>query len=253
MARSGRSSAAQPQSMSTTDPQERKVLHGAHLRTLETLFRHPAAHNLEWMDVLSLIEQIGTAEEKSNNKFSIEVGGQHYQMHKPHTKDLTSTEIVDLRHFLQRAGWSPGASSQAPAHPEPQSPTLMVVVDHHGAKIYRIDSAPGDASKRQITPYDPHHFLHHLTHKDQSREQGQRAPEDAGFYQRIGDALAAGGRIVVVGHGTGKSNAAEHLSEYLRTHRSETYERIVLEIGADLSAATAPQLLALAERALGPA
>jgi hypothetical protein len=234
-------------------PEGPTALHGAHLRTLEALFRHPPAHNLEWMDVISLIEKIGTAEEKSNNKFSIEVGEQHYLMHKPHGKELTSTEVVDLRHFLQRAGWSPGAPSQAAARPESSPLTLMVVVDHHGAKIYRIDSTPEDAGKRQIAPYDPHHFLHHLTHKDQSREQGQRAPEDAGFYQRIGDALAAGGRIVVVGHGTGKSNAAEHLSEYLRTHHSETYKRIVLEIGADLSAATTPQLLALAERALGPA
>jgi hypothetical protein len=129
----------------------------------------------------------------------------------------------------------------------------MVVVDHHGARIYRIDSTPGDASKRELTPYDPHHFLHHLTHKDQSREQGQRAPEDAGFYQRIGDALAAGDRIIVVGHGTGKSNAALHLTEYLRTHHRETYQRIVREIGADLSAITTPQLLALAEQALGQA
>jgi hypothetical protein len=233
--------------------QGRTAIHGAHLRTLEALFRHPPAHNLEWMDVVALIEKIGAVQEKGNNKFSFDVGGEHYLMHKPHTKDLTSSEVVDLRHFLQRIGWSPEAPSQAPGHPEPAPPTLMVVVDHHGARIYRIDTPSGDASKREISPYDPHHFLHHLTHKDQSREQGQRAPEDADFYKRIGDALAAGGRIVVVGHGTGKSNAAEHLTEYLRTHHRETYQRIVREIGADLSAATTPQLLALAEQALGRA
>jgi hypothetical protein len=232
--------------------QGRTALHGAHRRTLEALFRHPPAHNLEWMDVVALIEKIGVVREKGNNKFSFDVGGEHYLMHKPHTKDLTSSEVADLRHFLQRAHWSPEGSSQAPAPAEPL-PTLMVVVDHHGAKIYRIDPASDDASKREISPYDPHHFLHHLTHKDQSREQGQRAPEDADFYKRIGDALAACGGIVVVGHGTGKSNAAEHLTEYLRTHHRETYQRIVREIGADLSAATIPQLLALAEQALSPA
>jgi hypothetical protein len=205
------------------------------------------------MDVVALIEKIGAVQEKGNNNFSFDVGGEHYLMHKPHTKDLTSSEVVDLRHFLQRMGWSPEAPSQASARPEPAPPALMVVVDHHGARIYRIDMASGDSSKRELTPYDPHHFLHHLTHKEQSREQGQRAPEDAAFYQRIGDALAAGGRIVVVGHGTGKSNAARHLTEYLRTHHSETYQRIVREIGADLSAITTPQLLALAEQALGRA
>ncbi|MGO9803297.1 MAG: hypothetical protein ACLPTM_17470 [Steroidobacteraceae bacterium] len=233
--------------------QGRTALHGAHLRTLESLFRHPPAHNLEWMDVVALIEKIGTVQAKGGNKFSFDVGGEHYLMHKPHTKDLTSSEVVDLRHFLQRTGWSPDVPSQAAAHPEPAPPALVVVVDHHGARIYRIETAAGDASQREIRPYDPHHFLHHLTHKEESRQQGQRAPEDSDFYRRIGAALAAGGRIVVVGHATGKSNAAQHLTEYLRTHHRETYQRIVREIGADLSAITTPQLQALAEQALGPA
>jgi hypothetical protein len=229
-----------------------RAIHGPHLRTLEALFRHPTAHNLEWMDVVALIEKIGVVRQKADNKFALEVDGEHLLMHKPHTKDLTSSEVVDLRHFLLRAGWSPESPSQAPARPEPAAPSLMVVVDHHGARIYRIDVASADASKREITPYDPHHFLHHLTHKGQSREQGQRAPEDADFYKKIADAVAAGGRIVVVGHGTGKSNAAEHLTQYLRTHHRETYQRIVREIEADLSATTIPQLLELAEQALGP-
>jgi hypothetical protein len=231
-------------------PTGRTAIHGSHLRTLEALFRHPTAHNLEWMDVVALIEKIGVVHQKSDNKFSLEVDGEHLLMHKPHTKDLTSSEVVDLRHFLMRVGWSPESPSQAPARPEPAAPSLMVVVDHHGAKIYRIDVASADASKREIRPYDPHHFLHHLTHKDQSREQGQRAPEDPDFYKKIADAVAAGGRIVVVGHGTGKSNAAEHLTQYLRTHHRETYGRVVREIEADLSATTVPQLLELAEEAL---
>ena len=127
----------------------------------------------------------------------------------------------------------------------------MIVVDHHGAKIYRIH-AVGDRDREvEITPYDPHHFLHHNVHKDQSRQEGQRAPEDTEFYKRIGDAVAAGGEIVVVGHGTGKSNAAQHLSEYLHAHQPETYQRIVREITADLHAVTVPQLRRLVERALG--
>src|ERR1700728_167667 len=241
------------QSGQAVSSHERTAIHGAHLRTLEALFRHPTAHNLEWMDVVALIEKIGSAHQEANDKFAFDVGGEHYRMRKPHTKDLTSSEVGDLRHFLQRAGWAPDAPSQAAARPEPPAPTLMVVVDHHGAKIYRISTGSRDASEQQITPYDPHHFLHHLTHKEQSREQGQRAPEEADFYRRIGDAVAAGGRIVVVGHGTGKSNAATHLTEYLRAHHRETYQRIVREIGVDLSAVTTQQLLALAQQALDAA
>ncbi|HWZ62740.1 MAG TPA: hypothetical protein VNX02_06960 [Steroidobacteraceae bacterium] len=239
-----------PQSQQGAPSQQRPEMHGAHLRALEAVFRHPPAQNLEWMDVLGLIARIGVVNEKGDNKFAFDVGGQHLLMHKPHTKDLTSSDVADLRHFLQRAGWSPQGRSRSAASPEPAAPTLLVVVDHHGAKIYRIDTARGAGAAREIRPYDPHHFLHHLTHKEESRQQGQRAPEEAAFYQQIGDALAAGGRIVVIGHGTGKSNAAQYLIEYLRNHRRETYERIVREISTDLSAATTPQLLALAEQAL---
>ena len=38
------------------------------------------------------------------------------------------------------------------------------------------------------------------------------------------------GKIVVVGHGTGKSNAAHHLLEYLKSHHSETHQRVVSEM-----------------------
>lgn len=231
-------------------PPVRAMLHGARLRTLEALFRHPTAHNVEWMDVVALMEKIGTVSRDTDDKFGFTIGAEHYQMHKPHTKDLTSSEVVDLRHFLQSAGCSPQQPSQAVADPDPTAPSLMIVVDHHGAKIYRIHASSAGDRRVEITPYDPHHFLHHLAHKDQSRQEGQRAPEDTEFYKRIGDATAAGGQIVVVGHGTGKSNAAQHLSEYLRTHHREAYQRNVREITADLSAITAPQLRELAEQAL---
>ena len=70
------------------------------------------------------------------------------------------------------------------------------------------------------------------------------------YYEKIAEAVALGGKIVVVGHGAGKSNAAHHLTEYLQTHHPETYRRIVREIVADLSSITAPQLLELARGAL---
>jgi hypothetical protein len=228
----------------------RAVLHGAHQRTLDALFRHPAAHNLAWMEVLALMEKISVVQRRSDDKFTFDLAGQHYVMHKPHGKDLTSSEVADLRHFLQRAGWSPAGASPAPAS-QPAVLSLLVAMDHHGARIYRVDPGAADPARLEIRPYDPHHFLHHLTHKDQSREQGQRAPEEPAYYQQIAEALAAAARIVVVGHGTGKSNAALHLIEYLRTHRRETYQRVVRELEADLSAITTPQLLVLAEQALG--
>ena len=77
---------------------------GARRRTLDALFRHPCAHNLEWTDVVSLIEKLGEMTEKSNNEFVLEVSGRRMLMRKPHSKDLTSDEVLEIRHFLTEAG-----------------------------------------------------------------------------------------------------------------------------------------------------
>jgi hypothetical protein len=42
---------------------------------------------------------------------------------------------------------------------------------------------------------------------------------------------------------------ARHLVAYLRVHHQETYQRVVREVEADLSAITTPQLLELSEQA----
>jgi hypothetical protein len=226
------------------------ALTGSHRRTLEAIFRHPLAHNVEWRDVVGLIGEIGEAEEKHNGEFVFEVAGKRLELRKSHHKDLTGDQVIELRHFLGQAGVSPEGSSQPAAHARPAEPSLLIVVDHHGTKIFHLDVTSADASEHVIRPYDPHHFLHHLAHKSQSREPGQRAPEEPAYYEKIADAVALGGKIVVVGHGTGKSNAAHHLTQYLRAHHRETYNRVVREITADLSSITTPQLLDLAQQAL---
>jgi hypothetical protein len=158
--------------------------------------------------------------------------------------------VIDIRHFLTQAGLSPGPPSQSAVHPDPAAPSLLVVVDQQGAKIYHADVGADDEAEHLIRPSDPHHFLHRLAPKGQSKARGQQAPEEPAFYEKIADALALAGKIVVVGHGAGKSNAAHHLAEYLRSHHRATYDRIVREIVADLSSITPPQLVDLARQAL---
>ncbi|HVJ52059.1 MAG TPA: hypothetical protein VM689_06340 [Aliidongia sp.] len=225
---------------------------GSNRRTLDAIFRHPVSHNLGWSDVVALLETIGEVEERSSGEFSLRVGGAHHLMHKPNTKDLTAADVTGLRHFLASAGWPAGPAPSPALDPSAETLDLMVVMDHHQARIYHVEPLSRDGRELAIRPYDPHHFLHHPTHKDQSRERGQRASEDHGYYAQIAAALAAGGRIVVVGHGSGKSNVAHHLIEYLHKHHGETYRRIVREIVADLSSETPAQLLDLAQQALRP-
>lgn len=234
-------------------PQDRQQLSKASATTLDALFRHPIASNLSWLDVTKLFEKIGTINQKAHNEVTFSVAGEHHAIHKPHNKDLTKSEVMEFRHMLTKAGWSPLAAAAPPAGDTAEAatpPDLLVVMDHHEARIFHLDVSAVDIADHVIKPYDPYHFLHHLTHKDQSRERGQRPPEDHQFYAQIAHAVADAGRIVVVGHGKGHSNAADHLVEYLRLHHRDIAQKLTREVGADLSALTDPQLLALGRRAL---
>ncbi len=93
------------------------TLTGAHRRALAAIFRHPMPHNLEWRDVVNLITEIGSVHEQADGKFAFEIAGHRRLLRKPHTKDLTISEISEFRHLLASAGWSPEHPPQALTHP----------------------------------------------------------------------------------------------------------------------------------------
>jgi hypothetical protein len=240
---------------------DRTTLSTSCLATLDTIYQHPLSHNLKWPDVIALFAKLGTVKHQSNNEFVFAIGGAHHLMRKAHGKTLSADDVVKFRHMLTWAGWSPVTPiAFETAEPMPTggiSPTglsdladVLVAVEHGEARIYQLDIAAADQSDHVIKPYDPHHFLHHLSHKDQSGERGQRVAEDPNFYARIAEALRPAGRIVVVGHGDGHSNAAHHLTVYLQQHHKDIYKKLSPEVEADLSNLTAPQLLALGRRSL---
>jgi hypothetical protein len=134
---------------------------------------------------------------------------------------------------------------------ESRTVDMVVAIDHHRTRLFTIEGASETA--RTLRPYDPHHFLHHLTHRQDRELRGQREPEEPSYYSQIAAALAPAHRIVLLGHGTGHSNAAAHLEEVLRAKHPEIYGRIVATKAVDLSAITEPQLLALALETLDPA
>lgn len=224
-------------------------LSGADMRTYEALFAHPIAHNLKWHDVVHLLEKLGRVTEKSNHEHAAQIGRGQHVMRRPHGKGLTGSEVMDLRYFLSANFAVPDRSEEPVSAGFGMAANLLVVIEHHQARIFTVKVRGEDSEKHVIRPYDPHHFLHHLTHKDQPRERGQRAHEDATFYERISQALVNAGSILVIGRGTGKSDAADHLMAYIREHHAETAKKLLTELTVDLSHITEPQLLAMARDA----
>src|SRR5579863_1465741 len=113
-----------------------------HVRVLREIFAHPLSHNLEWREVVSVINEMGSALERHDGKYEFQIGLTKAVFTKPHHKEMETDGIVELRRFLLEA-WS----ATAPAQPKP----TVVLLDHHGAHFFEpaADGTLADGGKLQ--------------------------------------------------------------------------------------------------------
>lgn len=78
-----------------------------HRATLERIFRHPASGNIEWRQVKSLLEAVGSVTEEDNGNVTVTLGNETEVLRPPRDKDVDVQQIVDLRRMLNRAGLAP--------------------------------------------------------------------------------------------------------------------------------------------------
>jgi hypothetical protein len=85
-----------------TEPQH---LSNHHRNTLAKIFEHPVSHNIEWNDVVSLLEAVGTVSERHDGKLEVRLGGEVEFIEPPTGKDIDAQTVVDLRRMLRSAGF----------------------------------------------------------------------------------------------------------------------------------------------------
>jgi hypothetical protein len=78
-----------------------------HRDTLDKIFQHPIGHNIEWKPVLSLLDAVGTVEERHDRKFVVTVGSETRVFERPRGKDVDVQDLIDLRRILSDAGYRP--------------------------------------------------------------------------------------------------------------------------------------------------
>jgi hypothetical protein len=80
-------------------------LNNHHRDTLLRLFQHPTSHNIEWDDVVSLLEVVGSVDQSHDGKYVVKVGAESEVLHRPKHKDVDVQQVVDLRKMLVSAGY----------------------------------------------------------------------------------------------------------------------------------------------------
>jgi hypothetical protein len=218
-----------------------------HKELLESLVGGKLPRNLSWNSVIDLIGNIGEVQPHGKDEFIFAVGSQRSFFKRPSGHNLAVEEISRLRRFLKEVG-----ALGLPAKPS-QLGRMVVVIDHHVARIYHDVGDSRSQGEVTVKPYDPFGFERHLIHRKEAHYKGDRVPEEDSYYEEIAMDLVHAEEIILIGHGTGKSSAVGFLTEYLKAHRPEEYQRIVMTVTADLSALTEPQIEEIAKRHIGAA
>jgi hypothetical protein len=213
-----------------------------HEDLLESLVGGKLPRNLSWSTVVDLIGQIGEVQPHGNDEFAFVVGSQRGFFKRPSTHNLEVEEISRLRRFLKEAGVL-GKPAEAQ-----KIGRMVVVIDHHAAHIYHDLGGSLPEGEVTVKPYDPFGFEHHLIHRKEAHYKGDHVPEEESYYEEIAAHLVHAEAIVLIGHATGKSSAAEFLGEYLKSHHPETFKRIVATETVDLSALTEPEIEQIAKK-----
>jgi hypothetical protein len=83
------------------------VLNHHHRNTLEKIFSHASSGNLEWRQVLSLFEAVGTTSHAHNGKVRVTIGHETEVFQPPRGKNADEQLLVDVRRMLSNAGFAP--------------------------------------------------------------------------------------------------------------------------------------------------
>jgi hypothetical protein len=213
------------------------LLNGSHLRTYEKIFAHPATHNLAWRDVLALLSHLGAVTAETNTNLRVSRNGHILILPPPRTKEVTTVdELVKLRHFLAQ-------SENKLAEANLMVGDLLVVIDHHRARLFRTELQ--GTAPRLILPYEPDEYFRHA-HDDRSYFSGKGKPAPASFFEPVARALQSADKILLFGTGTGTSSEMDQFSAWLGKHHPDLARRIIGAHVIDEHHLTEPQLLAKA-------
>jgi hypothetical protein len=193
-------------------------LTGSHLRTYDTIFRHPAAHNLEWRHVRALFDHIADVTEQPNGNLRVTRNGHSMVLHTPQTKDVADIEeLMSLRHFLQQSEKAAVGSADKDAH-------WLVVINHHEARVFHSEM-PGTVAVRIQPPEAAGASRHEPGNKDFVR--GREKPDANAYFEPVTAALRGAGDILLFGAGKGTGSEMEQLVAWLKRHHPEVAARVV--------------------------
>jgi hypothetical protein len=219
-----------------------------HRRTVQAILTHPAGHNIEWRNVLSLLQAVGETTEEHNDHVKVRIGDETELLRRPRGKDIDEQMVVDLRRMLTAAGITgdgpvPHRETASAAESSSRNGGAILVLNYHRAEIYLSDVV--GTRPTSVLPADPHGTRRTMHHKADN-PTGWYGEPDRRWYADIASALAPARQILLIGNGVGHSDVTTQFKAFLAEHNPEISDRVDGTIDTDEEDLTEGQVLALA-------
>jgi hypothetical protein len=89
-----------------SSPSGPEHLSSHHRDTLLQIFQQKTNYNIEWHDIVSLLEAVGSIEQQHDDMFVFRIGQETEVLRRPSGKDIDGQQLVDLRRILTSAGYA---------------------------------------------------------------------------------------------------------------------------------------------------
>jgi hypothetical protein len=212
-------------------------LRGAQQRTYDSIFDNPMTHTVEWRDLRSMFQSLGAIVEDHNGNLTIVRNGHKLVVHSdPVSNGANASTMIEIRHFLR-------SSATNAATPVPVGEHVLVVIDHHEARVFK--SQLRGTVPEKIVPYDPHGYGQHV-HNMHEHAHGQHHPVPNSFFESVSKTLQGANQILVFGTGKGGGSAMEELVTYLHKNHKDLFEHVIGALTIDETHLTEDQILAKA-------
>lgn len=212
-----------------------------HIHMLSELYAHPIAHNIKWQELIPGLVSIGIAYNEKNGRQHFTRNGHTVALGGAEHDTLDADEILKLRHFI-----STSAASQNETPNLAQD--IIIAIDHHQALVFR---SPGTAFETRKKDHADETRSRELHKHPTSPPFSDNSPEiDNNYYNEMIDEMSKARRVVILGHGTGTSNAASQLIAKIFNKNPEIAHKIAAIQRCDLEAMSEPQIVSLGERLL---
>jgi hypothetical protein len=209
---------------------------GSGRETYDAVFEHPDRLDLDRGDVQAMLRAFADVAHGRDGRVTFRRNGQTLVLGDARggqTHD--ARELMEIRHFLQRAGAMTIGAVAMGAH-------LMVVIDDYGARVYEVrlrGTVPA-----ALASYDPHGFAGHLRSAADETAGRRCEPGCKSFYEALAKTLRGAEHVVIaIGTAPGARGAVNSLLAELRLHHRQLAERVMGTFSVDSTNPSEEQLL----------